>query len=174
MTTTTAMAGPAPSAAGLSQDGQPQLSVLGAIHQGFLVREPECAALAGTQPRRSPRSTSRSMSASDSSRQTDYEVSLKLEGKAEAAGHRAVRVRPDLRRRLPHPERAAGALAAAGHDRMPAAVVSVRARDRRARRCATAASRRCCSIRSISSRSISSAWRRRRHSAASPATGCRA
>ena len=61
------------------------------------------------------------------------------------------------------PERPAGTHPAAGHDRVPAAPVPVRARDHR-ERFATAASRRCCSTRSISLRSISSGWRRRNRS----------
>ena len=41
--------------------------------------------------------------------ETDVEVELKLEGKAEVDGTRAVQLRAGLRRRVPHPERAAGA-----------------------------------------------------------------
>ena len=56
--------------------------------------------------------------------------------------------------------------AAGRADRVPAPAVSVRARDRRRPRCAMAASRRSCSIRSISSLFTASGWRR--HSASPP------
>ena len=62
---------------------------------------------------------------------TDIEVMLKLEGKAEAAGSVMFNIELEYRRRVPHPERAAGARSAAGADRMPALPVSVRPRDRR-------------------------------------------
>ena len=63
----------------------------------------------------------------------------RLRGRAQARGQgrsrrqRAVQLRADVRRRVPHPERAAGERAAADDDRVPAAAVPVRARDHRHR-----------------------------------------
>ncbi len=59
---------------------------------------------------------------------SEYEVELKIEGRAEVREHTAVRLRPALCRRIPHPERAAGQPARRDHDRVPAPVVPVRTR----------------------------------------------
>ena len=73
---------------------------------------------------------------------TDIEVTLRLEGKAEA--NSTVMFSFELEfagvfriQNVPQEQHSAG-----GADRMPAAVVPVRARDHRDHRCATAASRR--------------------------------
>ncbi len=100
------------------------------IHQGFLVREPECAALAR------PVADAAGHQYPDQRRRAAIGRD-RLRGFARARGqsrHRglsALRLRPDLRRRLPHPERAAGDAPAPADDRMPAIAVPVRARDRR-------------------------------------------
>ena len=82
----------------------------GAIHQGFLVRESECAALAGHRPE----------AAADQhpdQRQRQAAVGHRLRGDAQARRqggnrrHRAVQLRSGLCRRVPHPERAAGTAA---------------------------------------------------------------
>ena len=78
-------------------------------------------------------------------------------------GHDAVRLRTDICRRFPHPECAGREPAACRSDRMSAAVVSVCPRDRRYFGAQRWLSRRCCSI-----RSISSALYRQRLAAAQP------
>ena len=56
------------------------------VHQGLFVRESQRPALLGTNIRPSRRSRFRSMSGSQQLAETDYEVSLKLDGKAESSG----------------------------------------------------------------------------------------
>ena len=58
----------------------------------------------------------------------DYEVDLKIEGRAEVPEPADVQLRAAVRRRVPDRERAAGKPARDHHDRVPAAVVPVRAR----------------------------------------------
>ena len=105
----------------------------GAVHQGSVVREPERPGLA---QRRS--SSSRTINiqinvSANNLAENEFEVTLKIEGKAEDAGKMLFSVRAGLCRRVPHRERAAGEPASAGDDRMPAAAVPVRARDHRDR-----------------------------------------
>src|SRR5262249_34329663 len=102
------------------------------VHQGFLVRESERAALAHAAPAAAGDQYS-------DQRQRQRSRRHRLRGRAEDRRQgrfrrqRAVRLRSQLRRRVPHPERGAGKHPPAGDDRMPAAVVPVRARDRRDR-----------------------------------------
>ena len=136
----------------------PQLNVLGQYVKDFSFENPNAPrSLAPTQEQ--PQLNIQINVGVDQLAPTDYEVTLKLEGKAEVPGHGAVRLRPDLLRHVPHPEHPAGARPADGHDRVPAAAVPVRARDRRDRGAQRRLSRRSCSIRSISFRCITSGWR---------------
>ena len=131
----------------------------GAIHQGFLVREPERAALAEPTQQQPAINIQINVNAKPLA-ENDIEVELKLEGKAEAAGNVLFQFELDLRRRVPHPERAAGQHAPADDDRMPAPAVPVRARDRRHRGAQRRLPAAAASIRWISSASIARAWRR--------------
>ena len=61
----------------------------------------------------------------------NFEVTLKLDGKAEVHRQTVVRFRAGIRRHIPHPERAAGKPKRDRADRMPAPAVPVRARNHR-------------------------------------------
>ena len=82
-----------------------------AVCQGFLVRESECAALAGAE-RQQPDINIKINVEAAPTRETDFEVTLRLEGKAEAQGMLLFGFELILCRRVPHPQRAAGQFAA--------------------------------------------------------------
>ena len=89
------------------QQSQAQLNVLGQYIKDFSFENPNAPrSLAPTQTQ--PAINIQINVGVQQLAETDFEVALKLEGKAESTGTRAVRLRPDLRRRVPHPERAAG------------------------------------------------------------------
>ena len=80
----------------------------GAIRQGFLVRESERAALAAARTHQPQINVSINVNAKPLS-ETDFEVELKLEGKAEAAGSVLFNFELVYAGVFRHPERAAGA-----------------------------------------------------------------
>ena len=152
---------------GQAQQSQAQLSVLGQYVKDLSFENPNAPrSLAPTQTQ--PAINIQINVAVQQLAETDYEISLKLEGKAENSGTVLFAFDLTFAGVFRAPERTAGDAAAARDDRVPAPVVPVRARDRRhrgAQRWLPAAPAR---SRSISSRSISSARRRRRLPQAAP------
>ena len=99
------------------------------VHQGFLVREPKRAAIAQRRSRSSRKSEFRSMSARPLLSETDIEVVIKLDGKAETASTDVVSIRIGIRRHISYSQCAARESQSARYDRMPASAVPVCARD---------------------------------------------
>ena len=113
----------------------------GAVHQGPVVRESERAGLAGAAA-----AAAGDQHPDQRQRQQSRRKRVRSDAFGRGQGRKRrqgdVQLRSRLCRRVPDRQRAAGKPASAGHDRMPAAVVPVRARNHRDRRCATAGSRR--------------------------------
>ena len=91
-----------------AQQNAPQLNVLGQYIKDFSFENPNAPRSLAPSQTQPAINIQINVNASPMS-ETDFEVTLKLEGKADQSRHHAVRVRPDLRGRVPHPERAAGA-----------------------------------------------------------------
>ncbi len=114
---TTGNGGPPPSPS--AQQTTAQLTVLGQYIKDFSFENPN-APRSLTPPQTQPAINIQINVGAQQLAQTDYEISLKLEGKAESSG--TVLFAFDL---------TGGDGAASRHDRMPAPVISIRARDRR-------------------------------------------
>ena len=126
---TTTNGGPTPAAA---QDMQPQLTVVAQYIKDFSFENPNAPQSLASRQEQPQINIQINVSATPLS-ETDFEVVLKLEGKAETGGTVLFRFELEFARRVPHPECAAGKPAPGGDDRMPAAAVPVRARDHRHR-----------------------------------------
>ncbi len=123
MATTGGNGGPAPGPS--APQGQAQLSVLGQYIKDFSFENPNAPrSLAPNQTQ--PAINIQINVSAQQLAQTDYEISLKLEGKAESAG--TILFAFDL---TFAGVRTGGDIAANCHDRVSASVVPVRARDRR-------------------------------------------
>ena len=126
---TTTNGGPGQTAA---QDTQPQLTVVSQYIKDFSFENPnapQSLAPRQEQPQIGIQINVGAKPLSD----TDVEVGIKLEGKAEAAGH-AFSLRIGVRWCIPPPQRPAGEPEPGRTHRVPAAAVPVRARNHRDRR----------------------------------------
>ena len=104
------------------------------VHQGLLIREPECPALAWPQPEPADHRHPDQCRGGPTGRER-FRGSAQDRGQGGSAEHGSVCFRPDICRRLPFAECPAAGVVPGADDRMPAAAVPVRTRDHR-QRCA--------------------------------------
>ena len=113
------------------EQAPPQLNVLAQYTKDLSFENPNAPSSLAPQQQQPAINIQINVSANNLS-DNEFEVTLSIEGKAENAG-KVMFSFERLCRRVPHRQRAQGKPASAGHDRMPSAVVPVRARDHRDR-----------------------------------------
>ena len=119
--------GPAPQT-GMAQVPAPQIGVLTQYVKDFSFENPNAPRSMAPNSQQPAISINIGVDAAPLT-ETDVEVTLRLDGKANSQGMLLFGFELLYSRRVPHPQRAARQRAADGDDRVPAPVVSVRARN---------------------------------------------